>query len=374
MNRPRIDPKSLIPKLPNPQELKPFPTAERISYVGHEGRVRSIAVDPRGQWLVSGADDNTVRLWEVQTGRCITKWDLPDIVHCVAWNPNTSISVVAIITDKALIFLDPGVGNEEQTENTNDLFNIDKEYVVNEKLKSLVVWEKPTPEEWDKGFRLLIEWNLESSTLRFVTWHYKGDYIATVSTRAASKAVLIHQLSKRQTQNPFKKNKGIVQVVRFHPSQPHLFVATQKLVRVYNLANQSLFKKLSTNMQWVSSLDIHPKGDNLIVGSYDKKACWFDMDLSTSPYKIIRYHELAVRQVKFHKHYPLFATCSDDGTVQVFHGMVYNDLLQNALIVPLKILRGHKISNQLGVLDIEFHPTQHWIFSAGADKTIRLYT
>lgn len=29
-------------------------------------------------------------------------------------------------------------------------------------------------------------------------------------------------------------------------------------------------------------------GDNLIIGSYDKRLCWFDMDLSSKPYRIIR--------------------------------------------------------------------------------------
>jgi ribosome biogenesis protein ERB1 len=54
--------------------------------------------------------------------------------------------------------------------------------------------------------------------------------------------------------------------------------------------------------------------------------------------------------------------------------MVYSDLLQNPLIVPVKILRGHQIKDSLGVLNIEFHPTQPWIFSTGADGTFRLWT
>jgi len=54
--------------------------------------------------------------------------------------------------------------------------------------------------------------------------------------------------------------------------------------------------------------------------------------------------------------------------------MVYNDLLQNPLIVPLKILRGHKVVDDYGVLDCEFHPFQPWIMSCGADNTLRLYT
>ncbi len=66
---------------------------------------------------------------------------------------------------------------------------------------------------------------------------------------------------------------------------------------------------------------------------------------------------------------------SDDGSVHVFHGMVYNDLLQNPLIVPVKILRAHrKMSDGLGVMDIAFHPRQPWLFTAGADGAIKLFT
>jgi hypothetical protein len=46
--------------------------------------------------------------------------------------------------------------------------------------------------------------------------------------------------------------------------------------------------------------------------------------------------------------YPLFASCSDDGTAYVFHGTVYSDLNQNPLVVPLEILRGHASSNGRG--------------------------
>jgi ribosome biogenesis protein ERB1 len=52
---------------------------------------------------------------------------------------------------------------------------------------------------------------------------------------------------------------------------------------------------------------------------------------------------------------------------------VYADLLQNPLIVPVKILRGHSMFDHQGVLDCVFHPTQPWLFTAGADKTIRLW-
>lgn len=143
---------------------------------------------------------------------------------------------------------------------------------------------------------------------------------------------------------------------------------------MYNLAKQELIKKLQPGAKWISSIDIHPAGDNVIIGTYDKRIHWFDMDLSTKPYKTLRYHRAAVRQVKYHPRYPLFGSCSDDGSVLMFHGMVYNDLMQNPLIVPVKTLRAHEISpSGLGVLDCAWHPTQPWIFSCGSDRTIKLF-
>ena len=55
----------------------------------------------------------------------------------------------------------------------------------------------------------------------------------------------------------------------------------------------------------------------------DRKLAWFDLDLSTKPYRSLRYHAHALRGVTFHARYPLFASSSDDGAAHVFHGMVY---------------------------------------------------
>ena len=73
------------------------------------------------------------------------------------------------------------------------------------------------------------------------------------------------------------------------------------------------------------------------------------MDLSSMPYQTLRYHVDAVRSVEFHKRYPLFASAGDDLKITVSHGMVYSDLLQNPLIVPVKKLEGHTQYDEFGV-------------------------
>jgi ribosome biogenesis protein ERB1 len=234
-------------------------------------------------------------------------------------------------------------------------------------------WTRPSsPTLIDNGVLLSLT---VRSPIKVLTWHRRGDYLATVSPKGQSHAVAIHTLSKHLTQLPFRKLKGLPQSATFHPSKPIFLVATQRTVRIYDLAAQSLLKTLQPGARWISSLDVHPGGDNVLVGSYDRRLLWHDLDLSVRPYKTLRYHDKAIRAVRYHPGgLPLFADASDDGTVQVFHGKVVDDLMENAAIVPLKVLRGHKVKGALGVLDVDWHPRLPWCVSAGADGTIRLWT
>ncbi|KAL9549602.1 hypothetical protein MBANPS3_005123 [Mucor bainieri] len=372
-NRLNIDPESLVPKLPSPKDLRPFPTHQSISYEGHTARIRALSVHPNGLYAISGSDDNTCRLWEVLTGRCLTMWKFDGVIHALGWCPNPDVWLFAISVGHGEVHLisPPKLCSAEQAMNT-DQFTKSGFAITNDDAKKAVTWIRASEADEEKyGYKVRIQ---HTQVVKQITWHRKGDYLATVSPDAKNLAVLIHQVTKHQTQSPFKRLKGLVQKVAFHPIKPIFFVATQIYVRVYDLMQQQLVKTLQTSVKWVSSIDIHPGGDNVIIGSYDKRVCWFDLDLSSRPYKSLRYHNKAVRQVSFHKRYPLFASSSDDGTIQIFYGMVYNDLLQNPLIVPVKILRGHETKDGLGVLNIEFHPTQPWIFSTGSDGTFRLWT
>ncbi|GAA5994389.1 hypothetical protein JCM11641_004623 [Rhodosporidiobolus odoratus] len=78
--RPKLDIKDaseLLPKLPSPKDLRPFPTTKSLSYLHPQGvRVRCVSIDPRGEWVATGAGDGVVRVWELSTGRCAVKWEV----------------------------------------------------------------------------------------------------------------------------------------------------------------------------------------------------------------------------------------------------------------------------------------------------------
>ncbi|CAK9313917.1 unnamed protein product [Citrullus colocynthis] len=366
-----IDPESLKPKLPNRKDLKPYPTTCYLEYRGHKDAVMSISTEANGQWIASGSLDGTVRIWEVETGRCLKVWELGEAVKYVAWNPRPDLPILAAAVGVDVLLLNTGLGDGEVQAKIKEILHVGTlPGTENSDKTPVATWLQDDKIE---GIRLR-----HFKTVSAVEWHRKGDYLSTVMPADilfsfVLKAILIHQLSTKLTQKiPFKLH-GIPVSSVFHPTQSILFVSTKKDVRVYNLLKQKLIKKLKTGLREVSSIAVHPAGDNVIVGSREGKLCWFDMDLSSQPYKILSCHPKDITNVAFHRSRPLFASCSDDGTAYVFHGMVYSDLTQNPLITPLEILRGHKNVNGRGVMDCKFHPMQPWLFTAGADSVIKLY-
>uniref|UniRef100_A0A452EH86 Ribosome biogenesis protein BOP1 n=1 Tax=Capra hircus TaxID=9925 RepID=A0A452EH86_CAPHI len=345
-------------------------------------RVSAPATGPATVWVVGSkggravgqlpggsSDDGSVRFWEVATARCIRTVPVDGVVKSVAWNPHPTICLVAVAVEDTVLLLNPALGDRLVVGSTDQLLSAFTPPL--EPTSQPAHWLEASQEERQGGLRLRIH---HGKPVAQVAWHGRGDYLAVVLATPGHTQVLIHQLSRRRSQSPFRRSHGQVQRVAFHPTRPFLLVASQRCVRLYHLLRQELTKKLMPNCKWVSSLAVHPAGDNVICGSYDSKLVWFDMDLSTKPYRVLRHHKKALRAVAFHPRYPLFASGSDDGSVIVCHGMVYNDLLQNPLLVPVKVLKGHALTRDLGVLDVAFHPTQPWVFSSGADGTLRLFT
>lgn len=107
-----------------------------------------------------------------------------------------------------------------------------------------------------------------------VTWHGRGDYMAVVLATQGHTQVLIHQLSRRRSQSPFRRSHGQVQRVAFHPVRPFLLVASQRSIRLYHLLRQELTKKLMPNCKWVSSMAVHPAGEGW--GMEDAPLGWHD--------------------------------------------------------------------------------------------------
>jgi ribosome biogenesis protein ERB1 len=214
-----IDPESLIPRLPRPKELKPFPNSLCLQYIGHKKAVRCIAVSPDGQFLVSGSEDGTVMLWEVDCGLCRYVWDFKGVpVTALAWNPNPSHHVIAASVGKSVVFITTGTGDKDSTELTDSL-------LAAVETKAVAAPEDAKANEEDGNLsddsnamskkNVLFPWRLcssETMTIRsgkkvgprvridfpgpvtHIAWHHRGDYFGVLCPNSGSQTLSIHQV------------------------------------------------------------------------------------------------------------------------------------------------------------------------------------
>lgn len=254
----------------------------------------------------------------------------PKPVVSIEWNPNKMHHCLLAAAGKSAVIVATGTGDEQDDEITNALLfeAVKGGNVTSAKAEKAVKWVPlSNPEQQETGVSAMAKQSgliaalVTQKEVASVRWHNKGDYFVTVSPKAGASSVLIHQLSKGNSQQPFSKAKGEAQLACFHPNKPFLFVASQQHVRVYHLVKQSMVKRkylvwlmhrciahrailscgvshycpflhytgLVSGCRWISSLDIHPSGDHLIVGSLDRRMIWFDLDLSNTPYKTLKY-------------------------------------------------------------------------------------
>ena len=66
-------------------------------FKGHAGSVTAVAVTPDGRLIVSGSEDNTLRLWELATGNCVeTLEGHTGAVFALEVTPDSSFAVFAV--------------------------------------------------------------------------------------------------------------------------------------------------------------------------------------------------------------------------------------------------------------------------------------
>jgi ribosome biogenesis protein ERB1 len=284
--------------------LKPFPSSISIEYHFHQKAVRTIAVSPNGLYLASGDEDSNVVIWHVRTSKIMRSYKLQNkVIDSVQWNPDPTLCLLIVCNEEHVIVIAPDLYTSKVNDATRALLSQSKDFYES---TSVSTDAKDQTVKWTfakdmKKDEILVTLTF-SKVISRLTWHPKGDYFATLAHNFQSTSqVVIHSLRKASSQKPFSQTKGIIQCFAFHPTKPHFFAATHISVFQYNLQMQSIVKKYKSGAKWISSISIHPKGDNLILGTYDKKVLWFDMDMSgEKPYKSLKYHEKAIRDVNFH--------------------------------------------------------------------------
>lgn len=118
------DPSKLIPELPSPNDLKPFPSQVSIDFNFHTTCVRAIAVSPNGAFLATGDEDSNVVIWCVRTSKIVRKYKMSNkVIDKIQWCPNASFSILAVANEEKVHLIAPGLSTREVNSDTISLLN-----------------------------------------------------------------------------------------------------------------------------------------------------------------------------------------------------------------------------------------------------------
>lgn len=113
-----------------------------------------------------------------------------------------------------------------------------------------------------------------------------------------------------------------------------------------------MVRKFVSNLNTITDISIHKNGDDILAGTKDGKVAWFQLELSDKPYKVMDYHGDKIKRVAYHNSYPLFSSCSRNGKLLVYHATISEDMIQDPVIVPLKVLKPTNTNNSSKTINI----------------------
>ncbi|KAJ8275237.1 hypothetical protein COCON_G00098620 [Conger conger] len=172
------------------------------TFIGHSKAVRDVCFNNTGTQFLSAAYDRFLKLWDTETGKCISRFTNRKVPYCVKFNPDEDKQslFVAGMSDKKIVQWDVRTGEVVQeydrhlgAVNTITFVDENRRFVSTSDDKSLRVWEWDIPVD----FKYIAEPSMHS--MPAVTLSPNGKWLACQS--------MDNQILIFGAQNRFRLNK-----------------------------------------------------------------------------------------------------------------------------------------------------------------------
>jgi WD40 repeat protein/actin-like ATPase involved in cell morphogenesis len=230
---------SIWRQTPKPEPVKFFNTVNpaeltflrELSY--HAGAINSMVISPDGQTLISGSNDQTIKVWQLSTGQNLRAFSgHTGAVQCVASSPDGRILVS---------------GSDDKT---------------------VKIWE-------NSPGQLLQTLSGHTGAVRCVAISPDGRTLVSGSQDAT---IMVWDVSTGKLVRTLSGHEGAVWSVAISPDRRTLVSGSQDAtIKIWQLSTGQLLQTLSGHTHYVRSVAISPDGRTLVSGSQDRTIMVWDV-------------------------------------------------------------------------------------------------
>ena len=327
---------------------------------GHTNEVNSANFSPDGKRIVSASSDETVRIWDAETGQEITTLTgHTSSVNSATFSPNGKLIVSASL-DKTIKIWDAQTGREIETltGHTGSVesatFNSDGKQIVSTSRDSTIkIWDAETWKEiktltghtdyvssanfspdgkrivsasWDKTIKI---WDAETwKEIKTLTAGYVVNSVnfSPDGKRIVSAPKILDTIRTWDVQSwneiqLEEKRENIEHSASFSPDGRYIVSASwDKTVRIWDAETGRDIQTLTGHTQWVNSATFSPDGKRIVSASNDRTIRIWDVQTGRD-IQTLTGHTWKVTSATFSPDGKKIISASDDGSVLIWDAM-----------------------------------------------------
>ncbi len=256
---------------------KQFKSRPCLIEEGHSKPVTELVVTPNGKTIISGSDDNTIKLWDIETGECLkTLKGHSGRIHSLAITLDGKQIISGSLMETKIWDLQSGkclkniIQKQYATIFTNDDYITSFQVISSDgnTIASVNYYEEVRV--WNQeDFSFISKFYTNVGTSPRLAISPDGNIIAVGkgSTSDRCGKIEIWDIKKNQCIHKLNKHTNLVSVLVITPDNKLVSGSWDKTIRVWDIESGKCLKVLEGQKSFVYALAVTPDGNTLVSSS-----------------------------------------------------------------------------------------------------------